>query len=221
MFNELLNINIKAYSVVKLRELVDQTNPIVVLHAQATEELLRRYDNNAVQIAIHEESSNILKIAFENGHRLSQEKLSNINEDDFFDVIFDATTNSLRFRKNPSKHTALQESKLEHIGGHRMRILAYMLEHPGVPFYYRNIYKDYSLSAEIKGPSTFSKTIAALRNAFEQKDTSGPYIIKQSDGEGVTRSKKGCIYMINSKLRYLIIRHNPKYFRANSGIGQS
>jgi len=217
MFEELLNINIKACSGAKLREFVGQTTPIVALHVQATEELLRRYDNNADQIAIHEELSNTIKIAFENGQRLSQEKLSNISEDDFFDVILDTRTNSLRFRKNPSKHTVLKEAELEHIGGHRMRILAYMLEHPGCPFYYGNIY---SLLDDKKTPNTFTKTIAVLKKAFEQKDTSGPYIIKQSDGDGLTRSKKGCVYMINSELRYLVIRHNPKYFRANSGIGQ-
>lgn len=208
MFNELLKVNIKACPEAKLRVLVRQTRPVVTFHIQATEELIHRCDNNT-KTSVHEEIHKTQKIAATKCSKISQEELSNISEDDF-DVILDMTANSLRFRKDPAKHTELKESKLNKIGAHRMQILAYMLEHPGDPFYSENIYKSYAYQNEARDQSTFTKTIEALRKAFEQNDTSGPYIIKQSDWNGITGRKRGYVYKIVQERKYMVIRHTDK-----------
>jgi len=60
---------------------------------------------------------------------------------------------------------------------------------------------------ETQEPNTFTRSIREIRIALGQKDTSGPYIEKQPDNGGITGFKRGCIYKINPKWRYLIIRY--------------
>jgi len=147
--------------------------------------------------------------AVANGHPVLAEEFGQIKEDDF-DVILNIPANSLKYRKYPVEHTKLKESKFENIGVHRMQIFAYMLEHPCKPFYSENIYKAYTSIPEVKEPNTFTKTIGALRKALEQADTTGPYIIKQFDWNGITDRKRGYVYQINPDWRYLVIRGTTK-----------
>lgn len=146
-----------------------------------------------------------------NGRKFSIRELSDINDDDF-DVILDTTTNSLRYRKDPARHSKLQKSKLEKVGSHRMKILARMLKRPGIPFHAGNIGSDLIAGSGEKARNTFTKSIAVIKRTLGQKDTFGPYIEKKFDWEGITGLKRGCIYKINSKRQYLVIRH-----RKNSG----
>lgn len=207
MFEELLNINIKTCSEVELMVCLQQTDAVATFRIQATQELLRRFGNRNCNIPAPEKSSQPLKVAIANGRRLSEEERQNINEKDF-DVIMDTTTHSLRFRKNPARRSALIKSKLERIGTHSMNILRYMLEHPGQPFHCGNIYKVSGPVEEIKETGTFTKTISLIKNAFEQKNTSGPYIVKQFDWDGITGLRRGYTYIVDAGWRYLIIRHN-------------
>jgi len=202
MFDELKKVNIETCSDSELAALVRQTSSIVTI---ATQELLRRCDNNDTH-ATKEESHQSSVIAIANGRKFPMLKPSDINEEDF-DVILDTTTNSLRFRKDPARHSKLQKSKLEKVGSFRMQILAYMLEHPDKPFHHKNIYKAYRLTEETQEPNTFTRSIREIRIALGQKDTLGPYIEKQPDNGGITGFKRGCIYKINPKWRYLIIRY--------------
>jgi hypothetical protein len=61
------------------------------------------------------------KVAIDNGRRLSQEEFASLNEDKF-DVILDMTNHTLRFRKDPARHTALQSSELRSIGPQRLQM---------------------------------------------------------------------------------------------------
>lgn len=146
-----------------------------------------------------------------NGHNLPIQQLSDIKEVDF-DVIMDTTTNSLRFRKDPVKRTKLKESKLEKVGSHRMKILAYMLEHPGEPFHAGNIGSDLIAGSGERARNTFTKSIAVIRKTLDQGNMSEPYLVKRFDWDGITGLKQGCVYKINSERKYLVIRH-----RKNSG----
>jgi len=132
MFDELLNVNIKTCPDSELAALVRQTSSIVTLHAKATQELINRYDTNSSQTISSEEDSNSQYIFITNNRKFPIQQLSDIDEGEF-DVILDTTTNSLRFRKDPARHSKLQKSKLEKVGSFRMQILAYMLEHPDKP----------------------------------------------------------------------------------------
>lgn len=214
MFDELKNLNFAKCSGAELKTLICQIIPD--LQAQAARELFRRFDNNRISQPIISGPSN--------GCKFPPDQLDSIVEENF-DVILDVRNNSLRYRKDPTKHTSLKESKHKKIGPHRMRFLAFMLEHPDYPFHCENIYRVYGDIEEIKTASAFSKTIAALRDAFEQKDTSGPYIVKQPDVEGATGLKRGYIYKINPKWKYRVIRHQneisehyPSQFRAGSEL---
>ena len=146
-----------------------------------------------------------------NGRRLAIQQLSDINENDY-DVILDTTTNSLRFRKDPVRHSKLKESRREKVGSHRIQILARMLEHPGKPFHAGNIGGDLVAGSDERARNTFTKSIAIIRKALDQKDTSGPYIEKKFDWDGITDSIRGYVYKINFERKYLVIRH-----RKNSG----
>ena len=158
---------------------------------------------NSIKLNVHKNA------AVADGCTLDQEQLSNIEENNF-DVILDLTTHTLKLRKNPVKHTKLEIGELKKIGPHYMRILAYMLEHPDQAFHSANIHKAYSSVREVKEPNTFTKTIGALRRALGQIDTTGPYIIKEFDWEGITSSKRGYVYKINPTWHYLVIHDTDK-----------
>jgi len=128
-----------------------------------------------------------------------------VNEDDY-DVILYVTKGIIRFRPNPSEHSPLVQSVTSKIGVHRMRLFAYMLEHPGDPFHVGNLFRAYGSKKYQPDDSTFTKAVGAFRRALGQPDTSGPYIIKQPDYEGITEKKRGYVYLVNPKWSYLVIR---------------
>lgn len=205
MFDELLHVNIETCPDSKLKALIHQTLPVVDFHSQATRELLRRSDNNDQQATRGQTlGSGIIAIA--NGHKLPVQRLSDINEEDF-DVILDTTTNCLRYRKDPKKHARLEESKREKVGSHRMQILARMLNRPGSPFHAGNIGSDLVAGSGERARNTFTKSIAVIRKALGQNDTSGPYIVMHFDWDGITDTGRGYFYDINPQWRYLLIRH--------------
>lgn len=198
MFDELLNVNIDACSDSELIALRSQTLSAFNLHMQATQELVRRC-NNDKQITTPEEIQKPTKAAIANGRKLFEEDLTDINEDEF-DIVLDITTNSLRYRKHPEKHTKLKESKLEGIGPRRIEILSYLLEHPTRNISVENV-SVLPNQMDFVSPNTLSKTIGLLRKALEQKDPRGPYIITEPSLGSVQH-----IYKINSQWKYLVIR---------------
>jgi len=203
MFDKLKNVNIDACSDSELITLIRQILSVFNLHTRATQELLKRCSNNS-QITVQEKTDEPQKIAISNGRKLSEGELSNINEDDY-DVILDMTTNSLRYRKDPVKHTNLKKSKLEGIGSRRIEILAYLLEHST---------RDISIESasmlpsqlDIIEPNTLSKTIGLLRKALGQKGPKGPYILTES----VWGQRYRYAYKLNSDWHYLVIKKNEK-----------
>ena len=209
MLDKLKNLNIETCSDDELKIWIRQALPVVDTFLKASRKLANIDSNtneHGNQMTLSERDGNSQYIFIANGRNLPIQQLSDINEEDF-DVIMDTTTNSLRFRKDPIKRTKLRESELEKVGSHRMRILAYMLEHPDKPFHCNNIYKAYTSMPDINEPNTFTKTIGALRRAIGQTDTSGPYIVKHFDWDGISGLNRSCIYKINSEWRYLLVRH--------------
>jgi len=176
-------------------------------HALLSELMSSCSDNtdSASNILWMSRSMNPMLIATANGRRLSDEQLLDISEDKF-DVVLDLGRRSLKYRKDPKKPSRLVKSESTLPGPHRMQILAYMLEHPGHPFHSCNIYRVYTSKAEIRSQNTFTRTIGVLRAALGQNDTSGPYITKELAWEGITNSKRGCVYLANSNWRYLVLR---------------
>lgn len=205
MFEELLNVNIKTCSDSELKALILQAVPVVAFHTQATLELLHRSDNNDNQ-PVREETHGSGIMAVTNGRTLTGQQLSDFNEEDF-DVIMDMTTNTLRYRRDPAKHSKLQLSSLKKVGAHRMQILARMLNRPGNPFHAGNIGSDLVAGSGERARNTFSKSIAVIRKALGQNDTSGPYIVRHFDWDGITGTRRGHFYDVNPQWQYLLIRH--------------
>lgn len=205
MIDELLNVDIKSCSDSELKALINRTLPVVDLNSLATRELLRRDENSGEQ-AVQEEVHEPRIVAIANGRKLSGKQTSDLNEEDF-DVIMDVRTNTLRFRKDPAKHSKLEDSKLEKIGPHRMQILVCMLNRPGNPFHAGNIDNDLVYGSDETARNTFSKSIGVIRKALGQDGTTGPYIVKRFDWDGITNCKRGCVYEVNPQWRYLLIRH--------------
>lgn len=200
MFDELKNVNIDACSDSELIALRSQTLSAFNLHMQATQELVRRCNNNDNQTTIPEEIHKPQKIAIANGRKLSEGELSNINEDDF-DIILNLTTTSLRYRQDPTKHSKLIEAKLQNIGTRRIEILSHFLEHPS---------KDISIESasllpkqpDIVEPNALSKTISLLRRALGQSGSKGPYILTKA----VWGRNYRYAYQMNPKWKYLLIK---------------
>lgn len=134
------------------------------------------------------------------------DQLPDINEEDF-DLVLNFTNNTLKFRKNPDRKTKLKKADLTGIGFHRLQILACMIRHPGRPFNGDLISSDYIGGSGIGARNTFIKAICDFRKAIEQQDSTGPYIIKQLGGDGVTRGKRTCVYMLNPNRRYLVVKN--------------
>jgi len=150
------------------------------------------------------EISNRNNTTINNVQIVSIDKASCINEDEY-DLVFNVARSTLKFRANPAEHTSLKSANLKGVGSHRLQILFFMLKKPDTLFCCNNIYKYYSDQDECRGPNTYTKTIAALRKVLDQKDTAGPYIVKQYDWGGITGLKRGHVYFINPEWKYLII----------------
>jgi hypothetical protein len=173
----------------------------ILRQGAAIEEMLGLILDNADAKANSTEPEVHRSVAVADGRKLSEGEPSNIHKDDF-DVILDMTTNSLRYRKDPVKHTKLEESKLEGIGPRRIEILLYLLEHPTRHISIENA-SVLPGQLDIIEPNTLSKTIGILRKALGQKGPKGPYILTES----VWGQRYCYAYKLNSDWHYLVIKN--------------
>jgi len=141
------------------------------------------------------------KIAIANGRRLLLEEFTKLNEDEC-DVILDMTAYTLRFRVDPEDHTQLIErdlGKLENVGPLRIKLLKYMLEHPGRYISVENAAICHGNPDEKRVPATLRKTISLLRQSLGTPGPDNPYIRTK-------RSVSPCVYVLNPEWRYLLIK---------------
>jgi hypothetical protein len=145
--------------------------------------------------------SKLGQVAIANGRRLSPEEFAFLDEDKY-DVILNMTTYTLRFRINPGDHTQLIErdlEELENVGSHRIKLLAYMLERPKRYVSTENAPTCYGDPEERRTPAALRKTVSLLREALGVPGPNNPYIKTK-------RSVSPCVYLLNPKWRYLLIR---------------
>jgi DNA-binding winged helix-turn-helix (wHTH) protein len=144
------------------------------------------------------------KVMIANGHRLSAEDVMRMDEDQF-DIVLDTTARVLRVRQDPVEHTPLQEAHLWHIGGYRMKLLAYMLEHPARLVSPENPPSCYGGSNEEPTEGALVKTISLLRQTLGTPGRENPYILTQP-AWGHSRRANACVYGMNPKWKYLVIK---------------
>jgi len=128
-------------------------------------------------------------------------------DDENFDLILNLRDQRLKFRVDPASHSELKSADFRGIGPHRMQILIYMLENPGISFHVGNISRAYSDLSEKPLVFTFTKTMSDFRKKLGQTSTKGPYIITTFDWDGITNRQKGAVYTMNPKWKYLVIRN--------------
>jgi hypothetical protein len=139
------------------------------------------------------------QIAIANGRLLSPEKMQNVNKNDY-DVVLNCASHTLLARKDPDKHTKLEECYCKNIGRDRLKLLRYMLEHPTVPICEETMPYVYGDIASMS-PNALAHSILAVRKCLWQ----APYIVTDTDwGESVSRT--GSVYVLNDKYKYLVIR---------------
>ena len=110
-------------------------------------------------------------------------------------------------RKNPIKHTRLIPCSIENIGATRMKLLRFMLEHPGFPICIETLDRVYDNSFFMERNS-LAASIRCLRNRIQEGDRKGPYIITdRTYGESV--SATGSVYIANPQWKYLVVRALP------------
>jgi hypothetical protein len=141
------------------------------------------------------------KIAFANGRRLSDNAFQNLTEDDF-DLILDMTTHTVEYRKDPAKPTPLLSSPVKGIGYERLRVLAFMIEHPT-----RRLCSDTvpSLVAEpdyVMERGALAQTVRLLRRSLGAPGRQNPYILTEP-AWGESRRRGACVYVLNPRWRYI------------------
>lgn len=146
-------------------------------------------------------SSEQEKIMVANGRRLGAEESPKQIIDDY-DVILDLTVDTLQVRISPETHSKLltfELTDLTNVGPHRIKLLAYMLEHPGSYVSVENAAICHGAPDERREPATLRKTISLLRQALGTPGPDNPYIKTR-------RSTCPCAYALNRRWRYLLIK---------------
>lgn len=149
------------------------------------------------------DNSSAQGLAIANGRSLASERADKVDKSRF-DVILNLTSNTLRFRQDPSKHTRLDISPLKDIGAHRMRILIYMLQHPGWRISDDNVSACYGTPDEVRTTSALHQTIRVLRRALGTRGRANPYIRSVPDCGPASR-RNGCVYLMEPRWKYLVI----------------
>jgi hypothetical protein len=144
-------------------------------------------------------------IAIVNGRRLSDGEALNLNEDEY-DLVLDTTHSTLKYRRHPEQQSPLDPSDLSGIGPYRIRILAFMIEHFGVPVCTDSVDQFLGDTKKAAEPAAFTKTISILRIALGGGGTRNPYIRSVPAWES-SRSNNARAYVLNPQLRHLLIRH--------------
>lgn len=145
------------------------------------------------------------KIAVSNGRRLPADKLSKLNKNEY-DIILDLTAYTLQFRRNPESHSEhiTTTGRNLGVGSFRIRLLAYMLEHPGRYVSTENAAKCHGVDPDdIITPEALRKTISVLRRALGAFASHTPYI---RTIPGVSPRTGRCVYMLDQKWSYLLIK---------------
>ena len=135
-------------------------------------------------------------IAYANGHHLSEEDFSNLNEEDY-DVVLNVVEGILKFRRNPNKkRSRLEMSPLHDFGRARFGFLAACLRRPPGRLITVDSMPALPNESEPRGPDTLRKTISVVRKAIGGSGRYNPYILND-------RFRPG--YILNPYYRYLLI----------------
>jgi hypothetical protein len=141
------------------------------------------------------------KIMISNGHRLGIKESTELVKDDY-DVILDLTIDTLQVRIYPEEHSELLPYELEHlnyIGPYRIKLLAYMLGHPGRYISMENAAICHNTPGEKRASVTLRKNVSLLRQALGIPRLNNPYIKTK-------RSTLPCSYALDTKWNYLLIK---------------
>jgi hypothetical protein len=146
-------------------------------------------------------SSEQEKIMVANGRRSGAEESAELMIDDY-DVILDLTVDTLQVRIYPESHSDLLTFELEdltNVGPHRIKLLTYMLEHPGRYVSVENAAICHGDPDEKRVPATLRTTIKFLRQTLGTPGPNNPYIKTK-------RSTSPCAYALNHRWSYLLIK---------------
>jgi len=141
------------------------------------------------------------RIMVANGHRLGAEESAELVIDNY-DVILDLTVDTLQVRIYPERHSKRLPFELEYlsdIGPYRIKLLIYMLEHPGRYISVDNAAICHGTPDATITSEALRKTISLLRQALGIPGQKNPYIKTK-------RSTSPCSYALNLKWNYLLIK---------------
>ena len=146
------------------------------------------------------EPTRLKKIAIVKGKLLSPKEMQNINKDRY-DIILNCVDRELLARKDPDRQSKLEKCNCSNIGPHRLKLLRFMLEHPGYPICEETIEDVYGNVASMTS-SALAKAVLDIRWCLWD----GPYILTERTwGESVNYTGSG--YIADPKYEYLVIRY--------------
>jgi hypothetical protein len=146
-----------------------------------------------------------VRVAIANGRRLTENEAQAAGEDTY-DVVLDMTASTLRYRKDPVGHSPPKLANLQGIGPYRIRILAFMIEHPSTPLCADNVDQFLGDAMRSATPQAFTKNISILRQALGGGGSQNAYIQSIFAWES-SRSHNARAYRLNPQWKYLVIRH--------------
>jgi hypothetical protein len=146
-----------------------------------------------------------VRIAVVNGPHLTENKGQAVGED-AYDVVLDMTALTLRRRADPKERSPLKLANLQGIGPYRIRILAFIIEHPSTPLCADNVDQFLGDAMRSATPQAFTKNISILRHALGGGGSQNAYIQSIFAWES-SRSHNARAYRLNPQWKYLVIRH--------------
>jgi hypothetical protein len=145
------------------------------------------------------------RVAIVNGRRVADSEMGTLDKDTY-DVILDTTNSTLRYREDPENHGELRLSDTRGIGPYRIKILAFMIERFGVAVCSDNVDDLLGETNRVVTAQAFTKSISVLRQTLGGRGRHNPYIQALAAWES-SRSKNAQAYLLRSKWKYLLLRH--------------
>ena len=187
---------------------------MLALMSSKLESLSSEYGLTASDVEIHDSDT----VVIADGKPLSANRIPYLLPKRF-DVILDLVLQSMWARVDPDAKSMLVKCNIAGWRIRKLRLLAYMLEHPTIPVGLHNIHTIYRDGKEVER-NTFAQTIRSLRMALHQTSPQGPYIINTTvwDRAATIEEFIGNGYVMNDRYHYLVILHdfeNHRSFIAN------
>jgi len=176
---------------------------------EKAEKYLQTFPVHVTTDITKENEQPILEYALENGKSINKSILLKAMKSNYqqYDIVWNQTEYTLRARQYPDNKSPLQECSLANIGPTRLKILEYLLAHPGFALGIENLI-NIDRAFELIEPNTLAQSIRLLRRMLQPEIKHNLYILKKRI-YNLAVSRTGWAYIANPNRTYLIVKMIP------------